>query len=322
MFLRIPKIQIHLPNALANMLVIITALGVSAFHGVRYALIVLTILLLILYIKKIHINKFRLSTFFLIVLNIYFAISALIFRNPSSSWLFKNFVYLIVFDLLIMERLKFSKSIFYIILVLSILTLTLNLLFQKDFIGMYSPAFGVPRILSVSTITLTLFLLFNYTKFYHKLFILFTTILSFSLATFLVYILYLLKRFPFLLIGGLIIIILLNFNFSENELFTNIMHQKEKSFDNKLNDIKVSIDDEGKYEISEVLSVELYHNAGILFSIVVTTFLSFYIYKNSGSWMFTLFSWIFISSNPTPLILVLIIANFYKISNNENQDYT
>ncbi len=217
--------------------------------------------------------------------------------------------------------MKYSKTVFYITIIMSILTLTLNQLFQKDVIGMFSPAFGIPRILSVSTVILLLLLLFNYTKWYHKIFVLFSTLISFSLANYVIYILYLVKKIPILFITGATLF-LLTFNFEENELYQIVKTQKEKSIENKINDSKSSINAEGEYEIAEVLSVELYQNSGILFSVIVTAFLTFYLYSISGSWMFTGFSWIMISSNPTPLIYVFIIANLLNISNNENKEYS
>ena len=204
--------------------------------------------------------------------------------------------------------MKYSKTVFYITIIMSILTLTLNQLFQKDVIGMFSPAFGIPRILSVSTVILLLLLLFNYTKWYHKIFVLFSTLISFSLANYVIYILYLVKKIPILFITGATLF-LLTFNFEENELYQIVKTQKEKSIENKINDSKSSINAEGEYEIAEVLSVELYQNSGILFSVIVTAFLTFYLYSISGSWMFTGFSWIMISSNPTPLIYVFIIES-------------
>ncbi len=316
-----PRFILYFPSALANLLVIIISLGVSQLHVIRYGFIALTVLLFVLYLRQLKFNKFVFSTYFLFILNIYFAIGAFLFKSPSSLWLLKNFAYLIIFDLFIKYRMKYSKTVFYITIIMSILTLTLNQLFQKDVIGMFSPAFGIPRILSVSTVILLLLLLFNYTKWYHKIFVLFSTLISFSLANYVIYILYLVKKIPILFITGATLF-LLTFNFEENELYQIVKTQKEKSIENKINDSKSSINAEGEYEIAEVLSVELYQNSGILFSVIVTAFLTFYLYSISGSWMFTGFSWIMISSNPTPLIYVFIIANLLNISNNENKEYS
>jgi hypothetical protein len=314
------RLRICPPNILANLLVLITALGVSVFSGLRTGLVVLVVALFLVFLPKIKINKFTFSTYFLILLNIYFFFGAFVLNSPSSLYLFKDFVYLIVFDLILKCRMRYSKSVYYITMVISILTLVLNQVFQKDIIGAFSPAFGVPRILSVSIMSLTLFLLFNYVGLIEKIFILFATILTFSMSSYVVYFLYLLRRIPILFVGGLTLFIL-NFNFEENELYQLIKLQKEKSIENKINDSKVTAAEFNEYEIAEVLSVELYQNSGFLFSVVVTSFLTFYMYKISRSWLFTAFSWILISSNPTPLILILIIANHLNISNNENKEY-
>lgn len=319
--MQIKRFTIYPPNILANLLVLITALGVSAFGSIRIGLIVLLAGISILFLPKIKINKFTFSTYFLILLNTYFFFGAYIFRNPSSLYLFKDFVYLIMFDLILKYRMKYSKSVYYITICISLLTLFLNQMFHKDIIGAYSPAFGIPRIVSVSIVTLALFLLFNYVGFLEKLFVLFATLLTFSTASYVVYFLYLVKRIPILFIVGLTLFIL-NFNFEENELYQLVKTQKEKSIENKINDSKTSINAEGEYEIAEALSVELYQNSGIIFSIIVTAFLTFYMYNISRSWMFTVFSWILISSNPTPLVLILIIANLLNISNNENKEYS
>jgi hypothetical protein len=226
-----------------------------------------------------------------------------------------------MFDLILKYRMKYSKSVYYITIGISLLALVLNQMFHENIIGSYSPAFGIPRFVSVSIVTLALFLLFNYVGFLEKLFVLFATLLTFSMASYAVYFLYLVKRIPILFIVGLTLFIL-NFNFEENELFQLVKAQKEKSIENKINDSKTSINAEGEYEIAEALSVELYQNSGIIFSIIVTAFLTFYMFNISRSWMFTTFSWILISSNPTPLVLILIIANLLNISNNENKEYT
>ena len=316
-----PRFILYFPNALANLLVIIISLGVSQLHLIRNGFFVLIALLFVLFIGQLKFNKFVFSTYFLFVLNIYFAIGAFLFHSPSSLWLLKNFAYLIIFDLFIKYRMKNSKSIFYITIIMAILTLTLNQFYQKDIIGMFSPAFGISRILSVSTVIVLLFLLFNYTKWYHKVFILFSTLISFSLANFVIYILYLVKKIPIIFITGSALF-LLNFNFEENELYQIVKTQKEKSIENKINDSKVVASEYDEYEIAEVLSLELYQNSGIIFSIIVTAFLIFYMYSISRSWMFTGFSLIMISSNPTPLIFVFIIANLLNISNNENKEYS
>jgi hypothetical protein len=204
---------------------------------------------------------------------------------------------------------------------MAILTLILNQLFQKDIIGMYSPAFGISRILSVSTVIILLFLLFNFTKWYHKIFILFSTLISFSLANFVIYIFYLVKKIPIIFITGSALF-LLTFNFEENELYQIVKTQKEQSIENKFNDSKADATKYDEYEIAEILSVELYQNSGIFFSIIVTIFLIFYMYSISRSWIFITFSWIMISSNPTPLVLIFIIANLFNISKNENKEYS
>jgi hypothetical protein len=317
----VKRFSIYPANILANLLVLITVLGVSAFDSIRAALVVLAAGLFVLFLPKFKINRFTFSTYFLIVLNIYFFFGAYVLESPSSLWLFKNFVYLILFDLLLKYRMKHSMSVYLIAICVSILSIILNQIFQDSIIGVFSPAFGIPRIISVSTVILSLFLLFKYVGFIEKLFILFATLITFSMSTYVLYLLYLLKKTPVLLFSGLILLIL-NFNFEENELYMLIKQQKEASIENKINDSKSSFNTGGEYEIAEVLSIELYQNSGIIFSILVTFFLMFYIHSISRSWMFTAFTLILISSNPTPLILILIIANLLKISNNENKKYS
>ncbi len=316
-----PRFILYFPNALANLLVISISLGVSQLHLIRNGFIVLTVLLFVLFIRQLKLNNFVFSTYFLFLLNIYFAIGAFIFHSPSSLWLFKNFGYLIIFDLFIKYRMKNTKSVFYITIIMAFLTLTLNQLFQKGIIGTFSPAFGISRILSVSTVIILLFLLFNYTKWYHKIFILFSILISFSLANFIIYILYFVKKIPIIFIT-VSAVFLLTINFEENELYQLVKTQKEMSIENKMNDIKVLSSEYDEYEIAEVLSVELYQNSGFFFSIIVTAFLIFYIYSISRSWTFTTFSMIMISSNPTPLIFIFILANLLNISNNENKEYS
>jgi hypothetical protein len=321
MVLTLNRHRINFPNTLANLLVLISSLGVSIFGNIRIGLVILTGGLFIFFLPSIKFNKLTISSYFLIALNAYFFIDAYILESPSSLYLFKDFVYLILFDLLLKYRMKHSKSVYLIAFCGSILSIFLNQIFQDSIIGVFSPAFGIPRIISVSTVMLSLFLLFKYVGLFEKLFILFATLITFSMASYVLYLLYLLKKIPVLLISGLILLIL-NFNFEENELYMLIKQQKEKSIENKVNDSKSSVNTVGEYEIAEVLSIELYQNSGIVFSILVTFFLTFYIYIISRSCLFTAFSWIILSSNPMPLILILIIANLLNISNNENKEYS
>ena len=311
------RLRIYLPNLLANSLIVITALGVSVFQDIRSILAILAAGLFIAFLPKMKINMFTFDTYFLIVVSIYFFLSAYLFSNPSSLYLFKDFVYLIFFDLLIKHRLKHSKSIYYITLVISILTLILNQVYQAGIIGAYSPAFGVPRILSISVSTLALFFLFKHVGVIEKLYITFATLITFSAASYAILFLYFLKRTPILLTIGLVIFVL-NFDFEGNKLYQKVKAQKELSIENKINDSKVEFSGYSDYEIAEVLSVELYQNSGIIFAIFTTTFLTLYIYRASRSWVFTTFAWILLSSNPTPLIIILLIGNILKVTNNEN----
>lgn len=311
------RLRIYLPNLLANLLIVITALGVSVFQDIRAILAILAAGLFISFLPKMKINKFTIDTYILVIISIYFFLSAYLFNNPSSLYLFKDFVYLIFFDLLIKNRMKYSKSIYYITLVISILTLILNQVYQAGIIGSYSPAFGVPRILSISVSTLALFFLFRNVGFIEKLYITFATLVTFSASSYAILFLYCLKRIPILLTLGFTILVL-NFDFEGNELYQMVKAQKELSIENKINDSKVEFSEYSEYEIAEVLSVELYQNSGIIFAFFTTTFLTLYIYRASKSWIFTTFSWILISSNPTPLILILIIGNILKVTNNEN----
>ena len=164
------------------------------------------------------------------------------------------------------------------------------------------------------------FLLFKHVKFYQKVFIFLTTFISFSASNFFLYLIYILKSIPLITFLSITIFIL-TFNFENNDLFQLVKQQKEISFENKINDTE-KIDKYTEYEIAEVLSVELFQNSGLVFSILVTSFLILYIYNISRNWLFSFFSFIMISSNPMPLILILIIANLLNISNNENKTYS
>jgi hypothetical protein len=314
------KLRIHLPNALANLLVIITSLGVSQLHFVRNFFIIIFFLFLFTFNNYLKFNKFTIYTLLLIILNLYFAIGALLFDSISSLWLLKDFIYLVLFDLVIKFRIKNSKTIYYILIIFATSTIIIDQIFQSDILGVYSPAFGFPRIYSVAAVALLFFLLFKHVQLYQKVFIFLTTFISFSASNLFLYLIYILKSIPIITFLSVTIFIL-TFNFENNELFQLVKQQKEISFENKINDTE-KIEKYKDYEIAEVLSVELYQNSGLIFSIIVTLFIILYIYNISKSWLFSFFSFIMVSSNPMPLILILIIANLLNISNNENKKYS
>lgn len=308
------------PNLFSNLLIIIIVLGSSVYINTRYFFFLILFFVFLISISKIKLNKPIFSTYFLMVLNIYFLFDSIIFNDPSSSYLFKTFIYVLVFDLFLKSKLINSKSFFYIILFFSALTLILNLSYSKGIFGNYSDAFNFPRVISISMVSLPLLLLFNYVNIYHHLFIFFSTFITFSGAAYLLYFVIIFRNFPLFILITLFVIFM-NFSFEDYELINQFIEQKQISFDKKIGNVTSNLDGFNQYEISETLSIELYHNGGFLFSTLVSLFLINYIYINSGSILFSFFSLILISSNPFPLILLLIIANFLKISkkNYENR---
>tara|TARA_B100000965_G_scaffold405264_1_gene438630 strand:- start:849 stop:1814 length:966 start_codon:yes stop_codon:yes gene_type:complete len=307
------------PNLISNLLIIIIFLGTSVYINTRYFFFLILFIVFIVSISKIRLNKPVFSTYFLIVINIYFLFDSIIFNDPSSSYLFKTFIYVLIFDLFLKSNLINSKSFFYIFLLFSALTLILNLLYSKGIFGTYSDAFNFPRVISVSMVSLPLLLLFNYVNIYHHIFIFFSTFITFSGAAYLLYFIVFFRNFP-VFIFIILSVIFINFNFEDYELINQFIEQKQISFEKKIGNVTSNLDGFNQYEISETLSVELYHNGGFLFSTLVTLFLIYYLYKNSGSILFSFFSLILISSNPFPLILLLIIGNFLKISKNKYEN--
>ncbi len=310
------KKKILLPNLLSILLLYFLFLGTSKFDIVRY--LVLSVILFTFLLYKYKFNKPNLFTFFLLSIILFYLISYIIKKDFSSLYLFKNFAYLLLFDFLIRDKIVYNKYYFNSVLIFSILVVTFNLASGSDYFGVYSTALGFPRVYHISMITLTLFFLFGKPKHIISLIILFISFITFSAASYLIIFINFFKKKIFLLLIFLCGIFFIINQLESIDLYNQVLTQKEKSFENKYDDAS-DINNIDNEDVSEILSVEMYRNSGILVSFLFTIFIILYIKLNSNSNTFTLFSFIIISSNPFPLLILMIVGNLLKnkISKND-----